>query len=175
MTLEDTEGLKKVLSKISETLQEFDLSGNSRITNEFVRKIFPAKQSFPLLKVLDLSETNIDHKLLSSIESRLENLTQLKIRNCPQMDLPILNKLGQFKHITKNLELLDLSNNQKIFFHATYADRLEKLFNKLLKECPNIKYLIIKNCRMDPSFKEKLKELLDADQKFGSSLKIIYE
>ena len=149
--------------------------GNAGIINEFVTEVFSAGPKFFSLRVLDLSETNIDHKLLSSIESRLENLTQLKIRNCPQMDLPILNKLGQFKHITKNLELLDLSNNQKIHFYATDFNPLKRTLSELLKKCPKFKYLIIKNCEMDSYFKELLEASLDSNKKFSSSLEIVYE
>ena len=175
LTLDDTEKLSEALFPISRTLQELDLRESPEITNEFVEKIFPARPKFFSLRVLDLSETNIDHNFLSSIQSQLENLTQLKINNCKEMNLSILNKLKKFECITKNLELIDLSNNQKIHFYATDFNPLKRTLSELLKKCPKFKYLIIKNCEMDSYFKELLEASLDSNKKFSSSLEIVYE
>jgi len=66
LTLENIEGLEKVLLQISRTLQELDLSENSKLTNKYVQEIFSAPE-FPSLQVLNLSKTGINQEELKTL------------------------------------------------------------------------------------------------------------
>lgn len=135
--IKDTKKIKEKLEK-NKTLKSLDLSNINENIIDILTLGLIKNETLEILKLNSLTETEYNPKYLNNINSFLKNdkchLKILDLSNNDNFDNDNLNIITEALQNNKSLEVLNLSNNTKIYSYDRLIQNIENGKNKTLKE-----------------------------------------